>query len=138
MKEDTVYQALFAEATELKIYGVCVNLYFTVDRYFKKERASIRAIYRNNLRYHVMMQLAWKLNGSRPVHPSALRNLKVSSLTDADIKSVLDHTIALFDQGGAEDRLAKGEAFTITLQQQATVKTSTLAITSPAATPATT
>ena len=137
MKEDTVYEALFAETTDLKIYDVCANLYFVVDRYLKQERASIAQIYRNNLRYHVMMLLAWKLNGSQPVHPSALRNLKVSSLKDIEIKSVLDHTIALFEKVGAEDRRAKGEAFTITLQQNALVKTSTLATAVPNAVPPT-
>ena len=128
---------MFAETTELKIYDVCANLYFVVDRYLKQERASIAQIYRNNLRYHVMMQLAWNLNGSRPVHPSTLRNLKVSSLTDIEIKSVVDHTIALFDKAGAEDRRAKGEAFTSNLQQNALVKTSTLAPAVPNAVPPT-
>jgi hypothetical protein len=78
-----------------------------------------------------MMQLAWQLNGSRPVHPAALRNLKVSSLKDAEIKSVLDHTIAVFEEVGAEDRRAKGEAFTTDLKLKALVKTSALAAAVP-------
>ncbi|HEX8901571.1 AIPR family protein [Vitreimonas sp.] len=127
MKDDTTYQKLFADSNDLKIYEVCANLYFAVDRYFRKERASIDSIYRNNLRYHTMMQLAWKLNDSRPVHAAALKTLKVSTLTDPDIKAVLDHTIKLFDQEGAEDRVAKSDTFTETLRAQSLVKASSLA-----------
>lgn len=105
---------------------MCAGLYFTVDAYFRKERANINSQYRNNLRYHMMMQLAWKLNGSRPVHLAALRGLKVNSLTDVDLKTVLDHTTALFDGAGAQDKVAKGEAFTTKLKQNALVGSSTL------------
>lgn len=126
MKEDAEYQGLFSDTTDLKIYEVCARLYFAVDAYFRKESANIDSKYRNNLRYHLMMQLAWKLNGSRPVHPAALRGLKVAELTDADINTVLDHTIALFDAAGAQDKVAKSEAFTSTLKQQSLVRSSTL------------
>jgi len=126
MKVDAEYQALFSDTVDLKIYEVCTALYFAVDTYFRKERANIASEYRNNLRYHIMMQLAWKLNGSRPVHPAALRALKVATLTDADIKAVLDHTKALFDAAGAKDKVAKGEAFTTTLQTKSLVSSSTL------------
>lgn len=127
MKNDVEYQALFSDATDLKIYEVCARLYFAVDTYFRKESANIDSKYRNNLRYHVMMQLAWKLNNSRPVHTAALRILKVANLTDADIKTVLDHTITLFDAAGAQDKVAKGEAFTTTLKQNPLVASSKLA-----------
>ncbi|GGO38594.1 hypothetical protein GCM10010991_36110 [Gemmobacter aquaticus] len=127
MKDDAMYQSLFSEMTDLKIYEVCAGLYFAVDAYFRKESANIDSKYRNNLRYHMMMQLAWKLNGSRPVHTAALRGLKVANLTDADIKTVLDHTIEIFDAEGARDKVAKGEAFTSTLKQKSLVVSSTLA-----------
>lgn len=127
MKDDAEYQALFSDSTDLKLYEVCAALYFAVEAYFRKERGNIDSKYRNNLRYHLMMQLAWKLNGSRPVHPAALRSLKVAKLTDTDIKTTLDHTIARFDAAGAQDKVAKGEAFTTTLKQNSLVGSSTLA-----------
>lgn len=127
MKDDAEYQAIFSENTDLKVYEVCAALYFAVDTYFQKERANIESKYRNNLRYHLMMQLAWQLNGSRPVHPSALRTLKVASLTDTDIKTALDHTIMHFESAGAEDKVAKNDALTTTLKQNSLVSTSTLA-----------
>lgn len=133
MKDDAEYQALFADTTELKVYQVCAELYFAVDAYFKKETKVIDTVYRNNLRYHLMMQLAWQLNGSRPVHVAALKLLKVGTLTDATIKKVLDHTIAEFDKVGATDKTAKTDAFTATLQEAALVKTSALGV--PAAAP---
>jgi len=131
MKEDSVYQEIFSNTTDLKIYDVCANIHFIVEKYFKDKRTSISAVYRNNLRYHVMMQLAWKLNGSWPVHPAALRSLKVASLSEADIKAVLDHTIDRFDNIGAEDRHAKSEAFTKDLQLHALVNASALANMAP-------
>lgn len=136
MKDDAEYHALFSDATDLKIYEVCANLYFAVEAYFRKESANIDSKYRNNLRYHLMMQLAWKLNGSRPVHPAALRSLKAANLTDADIKTTLDHTIVLFDAAGAQDKIAKGEAFTTTLKQNSLVGSSTLATPTAMGTPA--
>lgn len=127
MKNDDEYQALFSDNTDLKIYEVCARLYFAVDAYFQKERANIDSKYRNNLRYHLMMQLAWRLNGSRPVHPAALRSLQVANLKDIDIKTALDHTIVHFDVAGAEDKVAKVEALTTTLKQSSLVGSSTLA-----------
>ena len=117
-------QAIFSDNADLRIYEVCAGLYFAVDAYFRKERANINSEYRNNLRYHLMMQLAWKLNGSRPIHLAALRGLKVANLTDTDIKTVLDHTIALFDKAGAQDKVAKGEAFTTILKDNSLVGSS--------------
>lgn len=127
MKDDDSYQLLFADSTELKIYEVCASLYFAVDRYFKKNRAAIDSIHRNNLRYHVLMQVAWSLNGSHPVHASALKGLKVANLTDATIKTILDHTITLFNTAGAADKTAKTDAFTEILRTKSLVKASKLA-----------
>lgn len=126
VKDDTNYNSIFAETTPLKIYEVCAQLYFLVDAYFKKVRTSVDSIYLNNLRYHVMMQLAWRLNGSHPLHPSTFRTLRVASLTDADIETVLDHTIKLFDQESAKDQTAKGEPFTTILKSGSLVPASTL------------
>jgi hypothetical protein len=126
MRDEDEYKALFADTTDLRIYEVCARLYFAVDAYFRKESKNIDSVYRNNLRYHVMMQLAWHLNKSRPVHVAALRGLKLDGLKEGDIKAVLDHTIDLFDKAGAEDKVAKGDAFTATLVGSALVKTSTV------------
>jgi len=128
LKDDATYRKLFGDTNDLKIYEFCAKLYFELDRYFRENRTSIESIYRNNLRYHIIMQLAWKLNNSRPVHVSAIKSLKTSQLTDADIKAVLDHTIGLFDEEGAEDRVAKNESFTKILCDNASVKASKLAV----------
>lgn len=127
MKEEADYQALFANTTDLKVYQICAELYFVVDAYFKRESQTIDAIYRNNLRYHLIMQLAWQLNGSRPIHIAALKLLKVGTLTDTIIKQVLDHTITEFNKAGATDKTAKADAFTVTLKNASLVKTSVLA-----------
>lgn len=97
-----------------------------MDGYFRSERKAISTIHRNNLRYHLMMSLAWRLNGSRPVHAAALAKLKVDTLTDADLKDELAHLIKLFDKAGASDKTAKDADFTATLIKKAKVQTSTL------------
>lgn len=127
LKSEEEYQLLFSEHIDLKIYQVCAELFFKVDAYFKANGKAIDSINRNNLRYHLMMQLAWDLNGARPIHPSALAKLKVSKLSDASIKKVLDHTIAEFESFGATDKTAKTDVFTEKLRAVALVKTSSLA-----------
>ena len=126
MRDENLYRKLFADTTHLEVYRVCADLYFVVDAYFKKHK-SVDSIYQNNLRYHLMMLLAWRLNGSRPVHPAALRYLKVSLLKDSDLKAELDHAIKLFDKAGAEDRIAKDAAFTDNLKKNSLLKVSSAA-----------
>jgi hypothetical protein len=124
LKSDKEYAALFSDDTDLKIYQVCAEIFFKVDSYFKENAKSIDSSYRNNLRYHLMMQLAWELNGSRPVHRAALAKLKVSGLKSETLTKVFDHTISEFDKDGATDKVAKTDGFTQKLKQAALVKAS--------------
>ncbi|WP_192255612.1 AIPR family protein [Mesorhizobium caraganae] len=127
LRNDATYAQLFSDEIDLAIYQVAANLYFAIDTYFRKIRKTVDAIYRNNLRYHLMMSLAWRLNGSRPVHAQALKNLKVSTLTDSVIEVEFKHIMKLFNQAGAEDKTAKDQAFTATLKKKSLVKESKLA-----------
>lgn len=126
LRVEETYDEMFAANMDLNIYKVCAELYFFVDSYLRRERKAIATIHRNNLRYHLMMSLAWRLNGSRPVHVAALTKLKVDTLKDADAKEELAHLIKLFDKAGASDKTAKDAAFTATLIKKAKVPTSAL------------
>lgn len=126
MKSEDDYNAIFSQKIDLHIYKVCAEIYFLVHDYLKKHNKNIDPLHRNNLRYHVMMQLAWHLNKSRPIHPTALKSLKPSSLTDADIQKVLDHSISEFQKAGSADKTAKGQEFTTALKASALVPTSSL------------
>jgi hypothetical protein len=127
VRNDDTYGEMFDPGTDLQIYRTCAQLLFVVNSYLRRKRKEIDAIYRNNLRYHLMMSLAWRLNGSRPVHAAALGKLKVSTLNDADIAEELAHIIKLFDKAGASDKIAKDAAFTASLVKNAQVKASVLA-----------
>jgi hypothetical protein len=127
MRDEILYQKLFSDDNHLAIYKVCAELHFAVDVYLKSVRKTVDSIYRNNLRYHLMMQLSWRVNGSRPVHESRLKSLKISALKEADIKLEFDHAMKLFDKAGAEDKTAKDIDFTKILKSKSIVKQSSLA-----------
>ena len=126
MREESLYEQLFADATHLEIYKFCADLYFAIDIFLKQIRGAVDSIYRNNLRYHLMMGLSWRLNKSRPVHVSRLRTLKVSDLKEVDLEAEFNHIMQLFTTAGAEDRVAKDADFTEMLKAKALVKTSSL------------
>ncbi|MDB5597358.1 MAG: hypothetical protein JWM36_4319 [Hyphomicrobiales bacterium] len=121
------YDEMFDAQTDLDIYKTCARLYFAVDAHFKQERNSIEALYRNNLRYHLMMSLAWRLNKSRPVHRAALGKLNVTSLKPSDIADELAHLIKYFKKSGATDKIAKDSDFTAVLKKNSKVSASSLA-----------
>lgn len=127
LRDDDLYPKMFSSEVPLEVYKFCAEMHFAVDAYLKKNRKSIEAIYRNNLRYHLMMQLSWRLNGSWPLHPARYKTLDVSTLTDANVQLELDHAIKLFKQAGPDDRVAKDVAFTTMLKNKSLVKKSKLA-----------
>jgi hypothetical protein len=126
MRDEATYEQMFDPSTDLNIYKVCAQLYFIVNDYLRRNRKTIPTIHRNNLRYHLMMALAWRLNKSRPVHPAALGKLNVGPLKDADIADELAHIVKLFKKAEASDKIAKDAGFTKVLTKNAKVPTSTL------------
>lgn len=126
LRDDVLYPKMFSADVPLEVYKFCAELHFAVDAYLKANKNSIETIYRNNLRYHLMMQLSWRLNGTWPIHPSKYKHLDVSTLTDANIKLELDHAIKLFKKAGPTDRVAKDVAFTKLLKTGSLVKESSL------------
>lgn len=128
LRDDDLYPQVFSDKVPLEVYKFCSEMHFAVDAYFKTKRKSIDAIYRNNLRYHLMMLLSWRLNKSWPLHQTRYKTLDVSTLTDADVKLEFDHAIKLFDKAGPDDRVAKDVAYTTILKNNSLVKKSKLTI----------
>jgi len=133
MRDEATYEEMFNSSTNMSVYKVCAELYFIVNGYLRRNRKTIETIHRNNLRYHLMMSLAWRLNKSRPVHAAALGKLNVSSLKDEDIADELAHIVKFFKKAGASDKVAKDASFTKALIKNAKVKTSGLGKTPEAA-----
>ena len=121
LRDETQYPNLFSETSGLEVYKFCAEMHFLVDAYFKKNKNTVEAIYRNNLRYHLMMQLSWRLNGSWPLHPSRYKTLDASTMTEADIKTEFEHAMKLFKQRGLEDRVAKDASFTALVEKRSLV-----------------
>lgn len=132
LQDEDTYKEMFEPETDLNIYKVCAQLYFVVDTYFKQERKMLQSVYRNNLRYHLMMTLTWRLNKSRPVHRAALGALKVSTLKKADIADEMAQLRKIFDKAGATDKTAKDAAFTDAVRKRSKIKANTLAKAAPA------
>jgi hypothetical protein len=107
IRDDPLYQRLFPESQGLEIYEVAAKLYFKINEFMKHQKAMTESIYINNLRYYVLLQAAWALNGSRPIHPAAVTKLDVSSLSDEELIKIFNHTKVIFDEVGLSDATAK-------------------------------
>ena len=93
------------------MYGVIVRMLSSVDAYFLTLRSEEMRIYRNNLRYHVLMVLSWHLNGGPNLPAKRIVSLDVSRLDDNVVEEVARWVFDKFEISGAEDRTAKEAKF---------------------------
>lgn len=108
------YDKVFPVSINFDEYVYAAKLERKVDAFISKIRASTDAVYRNNLRYHLMMILVWELAGKKTGKIDALN---VDKLDDAKMQKAFDWLIAQFDKDGAEDSTAKDKAFTESLKK---------------------
>lgn len=101
------------------MYGVIVQMLNKVEEYFRTLSAPELRIYRNNLKFHVLMVTAWALNGSSTLPALAIPHLDLTKITDEQIKAVMDWVIFVaFNAAGTEDKIAKQATFTDILKNQ--------------------
>jgi AIPR protein len=115
LKDQAAYASIFSSNRNthpLGIYGVATRLLEAVEVYFKSIQTPANQIYRNNLRFHVTMVLAWAIHGSETFPAQAFGALDVSKATAVQLKAVTDWVFSEFDQEDAEDKTAKSESFT--------------------------
>ena len=121
IKNDDHYKRIFsgAQASQpLRMYGNIVKLLSAVDEYFLTVKSKELRIYRNNLRYHVLMVLSWELNRSSTLPAQRIASLDVSSVDGKMVEGVADWVFELFKTAGAEDRTAKDAKFTKKIQAE--------------------
>jgi AIPR protein len=115
LKNEETYLRIFSgnkKRHPLEMYGKIAFMLDLVDRHFKSISHSVGRIYRNNLRFHVLMVLSWRLIGSRSATAEAIGAIKNEDLTSETLRDVTNWVIAQFDQQGAEDKTAKDSKFT--------------------------
>jgi AIPR protein len=115
IKGDNDYKRIFSsDKTQhpLEMYGVVVELLDRVEGFFRRNSWRIDRVYRNNLKFHVLMVLAWALNGNSTLPARRITQLELFKLREAEISAVVQWVRQEFDFVGAEDRTAKDSAFT--------------------------
>lgn len=113
LNKEENYKKVFPKGTNLSRYSVAAGLERAVDAWIKKNRSNYDSLYRNNLRFHALLVLAFHLMGNVS---KKTEEIKVKSVTDSQIKSAFEWTIKLYDSnGGDDDNLSKTSDFTKTL-----------------------
>lgn len=109
LKNDKNYNAVFPPNADYKEYVVAAKLERRIDEFLSSHRSSYLAIYRNNLRFHLLMVAGWALAGKKKFK---LTSLKVQNANDEFLRAVFNWIVSEFVDEGAEDATAKDETFT--------------------------
>lgn len=115
IKDDNDYKRIFSSDKAqhpLEMYGVLARLLDSVEGFFRKNASGIDQVYRNNLKFHVLMVVSWALNEHSTLPAPRITKLDLSMLTEPQLNAAVQWVRLEFDAAGAEDRTAKNRAFT--------------------------
>lgn len=115
LKKDVNYGKVFPENASLKRYLIAAILEQKIDAFLRKNRKNFSSVYRNNLKYHLIMISALDIAGSQKIE---IANLKLNKLDENRISDNFNWLISQFDNVSAEDKTAKDAAFTATLRAE--------------------
>ena len=121
IRNDEHYRSIFSEDRTihpLAMYGNVVRMLDAVDQYFRSIKSEDLRVYRNNLRYHVLMVLSWELNGSSTLPSLRIASLDISKMDSGLVKQVANWVFQQFKMAGAEDRTAKEAKFSEKIHTQ--------------------
>ncbi|MEM8561479.1 MAG: AIPR family protein [Pseudomonadota bacterium] len=111
IRDDDLYTKVFSSGHPLGIYATCFRLHYVVAQHFHSVRKTVDSLYRNNLRFHTMMVLSWELCGDKDIPHKKLADLDLSLASTDVVESVFNWLCELFDEFGAEDKVAKDLPF---------------------------
>ncbi|MEA1086420.1 AIPR family protein [Sphingomonas sp. CD22] len=116
LMKDPYYGKIFPaeEPHPLKLYLVAAEALFAVNAFMNK--SGYDRIYKNNLRFHTMTALSWKLCGSMSPTPEQVAKVTKKAIEKADIKKVADWVVSQFDLTAKTDAVAKDGTFTASLK----------------------
>jgi len=115
IKDEADYKRIFSadkNTHPLEMYGVIVQMLDKVEAYFRTAADQIDQVYRNNMKFHLLMVLGWALNANTTLPAKRITQLDLSMLADAKVKAVADWVFTEFANAGPEDRTAKSGIFT--------------------------
>ena len=115
IKDETDYKRIFfgdKGKQPLEMYGVIVRMLNKVEEFFRTISNPEERIYRNNLKFHVLMILGWAINGGTTLPALRIPHLDLAKMTDEQVKKVTEWVFSEFRDAGAEDKIAKQVTFT--------------------------
>lgn len=107
------YNKIFPNGQDMSRFATATALERKLDDWLRNNRSAYDALYRNNLRYHTLMVLAWDIMGekSRKTDGVDLKNATANNIKNAFEWVVQEYKTA----GGVDDSLSKNKEFTTTL-----------------------
>lgn len=115
IKNESDYKRIFSgdkSQQPLEMYGVIVQMLTTVEEYFRTIVDPGYRIYRNNLKFHVLMVLGWSLNNGTTLPALRIPHLDLRRMSGERVKAATDWVFSEFRNAGAEDKTAKQSTFT--------------------------
>jgi hypothetical protein len=110
IKDDNDYKRNFSSDKAqhpLEMYGVLARLLDSVEGFFRKNASGIDQVYRNNLKFHVLMVVSWAPNEHSTLPAPRITEIDLSMLTEPQLNAAVQWVRLEFDAAGAEDRTAK-------------------------------
>jgi hypothetical protein len=107
------YNKIFPNGLDMARFAKAASLERKLDDWLRSNRTGYDALYRNNLRYHTLMVLAWDLMGAKSKKTGAV---DLNKATDENIKNTFEWVVQEYKTaGGVDDTLSKTKEFTTTL-----------------------
>lgn len=119
IKKDPDYKKIFPavpNAFPLGMYGVLAELNLKVEEHFRTLKGIVDQNLLNNMRFHVLMVLAWTLNKSATLPAIRISQLKPTKVTAGVLNKVSSWVFDEFKAAKALDKVSKDKAFTAHLQ----------------------
>ena len=114
LKKEADYKAIFVEdATHpMQMYHVTTVLLMQVETYFRLIRKTTDRTLVNNMKFHVLMVLAWTLNANSTLPGQRVAQLDPTKVNDAMLQKVAAWVFGQFTATGATDAKARDPKFT--------------------------
>jgi len=114
LKKEADYKAIFTEdaAHPMQMYHVTTVLLMQVEAYFRSIRKTTDRALINNMKFHVLMVLAWTLNANSTLPGQRVAQLDPTKVDDAMLHKVAAWVFGEFTAFGATDAKARDPKFT--------------------------
>lgn len=114
-KDTKTYKAIFQDDGPAEDFINAAKLERKVNTYWRTLRKSYGSEYTNNLRWHTLMILFWRIGGGRK--KAKLHALDTSKVTDEEILKYFKFVKTVFDKKDPTNKRAGSEAFTKQLRK---------------------